>query len=104
MKTIRFSGRPVELENLKRYEDEWKSNYDAVLEKHGADMLTIQQELAKLETELQGKYKLIENLPIPASRKQVNKMIEEYQCPIMFAKSKDAPHEVVMVLMDMPLV
>lgn len=103
LRTIRFSGLPVSPENLKQYNEEWKSAYDAILEQHGQDMLTVHQKVEQLEKDLQAKYVQIESNKLPASKKAWVKLLESFDAPIMLARSSEDPNELLLVVMDQPL-
>jgi hypothetical protein len=104
LRTIRFTGLPVAPENLKAYDEEFKTAYDAIVEKHGNDMLTVHQELLKLDEELAKKWASIESSDMPKSAKAWKKMIEKFGAPIMIANSSDNPDELVLVIVDRQLV
>lgn len=103
LRLVRMSGRPVSMDNLEAYTLEWKSRYDEILEKHGKDMLTVHQEVLKLENELQTKWNLIEREELPKSAKGWRKLIDKYECPLMLAVSMDDTKETVLVIMDQPI-
>lgn len=103
LRLVRMSGRPVSPENLAEYEAEFKKEYDKILEQHGQDMLTVHQELLKLDEVLQNKWQRIESNDIPKSKKGWVKLLETYDAPIMLAKSAENVDELLLVIMDEPL-
>jgi 16S rRNA C967 or C1407 C5-methylase (RsmB/RsmF family) len=103
LRTIRFSGLPVKPENLKAYNEEWQTRYDETLAKYSPDMLTIHKELEKLEAELQAKFVQIEANKLPTSRKGWMELINNFEAPIMLARSSEDTNELVLVVMDRPL-
>jgi hypothetical protein len=100
VKVMRYSGLPVDLQNMKAYQEEWEREFDRLKDLHTPDMLSLQSALATLENELKVKWKLIEEWPYLNNIAAIKKKIEEYQCPIMVAKSADNPEEIVYVLVD----
>lgn len=104
LRTIRFSGLPVDPKNLEAYNSEWKTSYDEIVAKYSPDMLTIHQELEKLEQALQQKYVQIESNRLPTSRKAWLELMSTFDAPIMIARSSEDPKELVFVVMDQPLV
>lgn len=100
MKLIRYSGRPVSLENLKAHEEEFKKRYDEISEMHGPDMLKIHESLIELDKELAQKWEVILEIDVPKSVKAWKKLIDLYEVPVLVAKSKDNPNELLLVLMD----
>lgn len=103
LRLARMSGKPVSAENLAQYESEFKQQYDKILEQHGQDMLTVHQELLKLDNELQGKWQRIEMESLPKSAKGWRELIAKFEAPIMLAQSLDKPDELVLVIMDEPI-
>jgi hypothetical protein len=103
LRLARMSGRPVSAENLAAYEAEFKERYDKILEAHGNDMLTVHQELLKLDQELQGKWQRIEVEALPKSGKGWHELLEKFDAPVMLAKSSENVGELVLVIMDEPL-
>ena len=65
LRLVRMSGKPVSMENLEAYTLEFKAKYDKILEQHGNDMLTVHQEVLKLDEELSTKWKRIESEELP---------------------------------------
>lgn len=104
MKAMRYSGRPVNAQALADFDKEWKDGFDAASERHKTDMLSLQQDLAKLEEELLKKYKVVEDWEFIKTKKEMKKKMEEHGCPIMVAQSSENPKELVYVLMDQSLV
>lgn len=100
IKLQRFSGRPVLLENLDKYEAEFKQEFDKIAAEAGTDMLKMHEELAKLDERLKPKYNVVEAIELPTSRKAWKKLMETYECPLMIAKSSEPPFELVVVLVD----
>jgi hypothetical protein len=103
LRLARMSGRPVSAENLASYESEFKERYDTILAQHGQDMMTVHQELLKLDEELQGKWQRIEMEDLPKSRKGWHELLEKFDAPVMLAKSSENVEELVLVIMDEPI-
>lgn len=103
LRLARMSGRPVSAENLAQYETEFKARYDQILEQHGQDMLTVHQELLKLDEELQGKWQRIEVEALPKSAKAWHELLEKFDAPVMLAKSSENVKELILVIMDEPI-
>lgn len=103
LRLARMSGRPVSVENLAQYESEFKIRYDEILAQHGQDMLTVHQELRKLDEELQGKWQRIEVEALPKSGKAWLELLKKFEAPVMLAKSSENVDELVLVIMDEPL-
>jgi len=103
VRIIRFSSMPVDPENLQKYNDEWKSGFDAIEAKFKPDMLVVHQEAEKLEQALQEKYVQIALATLPKSQKQWVELLNKFDAPIMIAKSSENPKELVLVIMDQQL-
>lgn len=103
MKACRHSGMPVKLEHLAAYKIAWLDGYDKAKAECGNDMLSLQGDLKALEEQLQVQYSLVEEWPELLSAADFRAKIEEYQCPIMVAKSSEAPFDLVYVIMDKDL-
>ena len=103
LRLARMSGKPVSVKNLEAYTTEFKTRYDEILEKHGKDMLTVHQEILKLDEELTGKWKQIEVETLPKSAKAWRDLIDKFQAPIMLARSSENVDELVLVIMDEPI-
>lgn len=104
LRLARMSGKPVSAANLEAYTLEFKSRYDAILETHGKDMLTVHQEVLKLDEELTGKWRQIEVESLPKSAKAWRELITKFESPLMLALSSENPDELVLVIMDEPIV
>jgi hypothetical protein len=102
LRTIRYSGLPVDPTMLEKYDKAWKEAYDAIMAEHGQDMLTVHGELEKLEAKLQSEYGNIELRELPKSTKAWMQFIDSLDCPIMLAKSSENPKELVIVVVDRP--
>lgn len=100
MKLMRFSGRPVLLENLEAFEAEFKQEFDKIAANVGADMPAFADQLKVLDESLKLKYRFTEDLGMPKSAKAWSKLMDHYGCPIMFARSAEKSTEIVAVLMD----
>lgn len=103
LRLARMSGKPVSQENLEAYTMEFKQRYDEILEKHGKDMLTVHQEVMKLDEELTGKWRQIEVEQLPKSAKGWRELITKFEAPIMLALSSENVDELVLVIMDEPI-
>ena len=103
MKAIRYSGLPVNLENLKAWQSEWTLAFDELKLKHGSNMLDLQTDLAVVEKELAKKYPTSEDWSFVKTQKAMKLKIEEVQAPILIAKSSDNSNEILYVIMDQGL-
>ena len=103
LRLVRMSGKPVSMENLAAYTAEFKEKYDLILEKHGKDMLSVHQEVLKLDEELSNKWRKIEVESLPKSGKGWHELLEKVGAPIMLAKSSENVEELVLVIMDEPI-
>lgn len=103
LRTIRYSGLPVAPENLAAYDAEFKAAYDKIQADHAPDMLVVHQKLKELDAELTAKWTSIELSQLPKSKKGWKKFLEQYDAPIMVARSSEDVDEVVLVIMDQPL-
>lgn len=78
IKMFRSSGLPVETEKLEDYKQEWKDTFDALNKKHGKDMLSLQEELAVVERELNDKYKTVIEVDFVKTKKAWESLLDEY--------------------------
>lgn len=100
----RFSGMPVSMENLAAYDKEFKESYDQILATYSPDMLEVHKHLQELDAELQAKWNQVEAEPLPKSAKAWQALVQKYQCPVMLAQSSENPKELLLIIMDQPLV
>ena len=100
MKVMRMSGRPVLIDKLQQYDAEFKESFDVIEAECKQDMLEFHKRLLALDEQLKPKYSVMEDWPLPRSLSQMKAIIDKYQCPIMFAQSKDNPDELMLILMD----
>lgn len=103
-KIVRMSGLPVSKANLEAYHADFKAGYDKLEAEAGLDMLKLHEGLKALDVDLTTKYERTDEQELPKSAKAWHKLINDYDCPIMIAKSQDNPKELVVVIMDEPLV
>lgn len=103
LRLARMSGKPVSQENLEAYTMEFKEKYDKILEIHGKDMLSVHQEVLKLDQELHSKWQNIEVEQLPKSARAWRDLITKFGSPLMLALSSENPDELVLVIMDEPL-
>jgi hypothetical protein len=116
IRTQRMSGLPVDPASAKLFEDEFKVGYDDALSRHAKsrnedgtvnfksiDMLSVQEDIAKLEAALKLKYKVEGEVQMPKNAKQWNALIQVYQAPLLVANSSERPEELVIVIFDTPL-
>lgn len=111
-----MSGQPANPEHIEAFNKEWQEGYDTLEKKHTVppadgegikfqpvDMLSLQEDLAKLETELKAKYKAEGEIELPKTAKAWVALIKEIGSPLMLANPLDKPDEVIVVIMDTPL-
>lgn len=96
----RMSGNPVLMDQLDAYKAEFQSRYDQIQAEVGLDMQKFHECLIKLDEELNKKYSLKEEFPLPKSQKAWHELITKFECPVMLAKSAENPKQLIMVLMD----
>ena len=102
MKIIRMSGEPVLLELKDAYKAEFQARFDIIEAEHKLDMLMFHQALIDLDAELKPKYSLIEERPMPKSARQWQKLVFEFEAPIMVANSAENKKELLLIIMDAP--
>jgi hypothetical protein len=100
MKIMRVTGLPVDLDNLEKYKAEWTEGFDMRKAKHGNDMLSLQEDLASFEKELNLKYPTQESIEYPKTQKAMKALVLKYQAPVMIAQSSENIKEFVFVIMD----
>lgn len=98
IKIFRMSGLPVKEDQLDAYREEWKSGFDKYEKKHGKDMLSLQEDLAKLENELNDKYKTIEEIDFIKTKKAWSDLMDEYG-NIMVSRHRDTG-EILYIIID----
>jgi hypothetical protein len=99
----RFSGRPVMPDQLAAYESEFKTAFDKIQAEVGLDMLEMHKRLQALDAELLPKYTPKELMELPKSQRAWHKLIMQFECPVLVAKSSENPDTLVLVLMDQPI-
>ena len=98
VKTVRQSGMPVELDQLKNCDEEFKKEFDIINAAHGQDMERVHKELELLDVKLAAKYDTISVFKLPETEEQIKNFIETYG-NYMIALHKDTD-EVLMVIID----
>ncbi len=104
IKTMRISGHPIELEDIKAYNEEWKTLFDKAMDKckvkdsEVPDMLRLQKLLAKLEGVLGRKYDRVTEWDFLKTKKAWEVRMEEFG-NIMVTKAADTG-EMIYVIMD----
>lgn len=78
VKMFRTSGLPVDTDKLQAYKDEWKAEFDKAEKKHGKDMLSLQKDLAEVETHLNEKYESVIEVDYLKNKKDWNDMLDKY--------------------------
>lgn len=99
IKIIRESGRPVKLDQLEKFEIEYKSRYDVLAADHGKNMLALEKSLEDLDKELAPKYDTIEEIEYPKSARQFRQLIADYG-NIMTALHAET-EELVFIIIDL---
>lgn len=66
-------------------------------------MLTVHQEVMKLDNELTSKWSQIEMQELPKSAKGWRELITQLEAPLMLALSSENVDELVLVIMDEPI-
>lgn len=116
IRTQRMSGLPVDEAEARLFESEWREHCDKTYHKHAKiknpngsvvfssiDMDAAKLELDVIEQELQQKYQIKGEVDLPRNHKQWLKLVDQYQTPLMLAKSAEAPHDLVLVIVDTPI-
>lgn len=78
IQVIRRSGLPIDVEKLSEFKEEFRTEFDTLNKKHGKDMLSLQQDVAKLEDRLNIKYTTIGNFDFPKSQKKTLELLSKY--------------------------
>ena len=78
IKMIRESGMPVKTEQISKFREEFKAEYDNILENVGGDMKSMQKQLDELDEKLANKYDTIYEVNFPTTSRQMRKLINEY--------------------------
>lgn len=78
VKVFRESGRPVDLDKIEEFEEEWKKVFDKVMQDNKGNMPVIQKELDIEEKKLQDKYDVLVELNFPNNYKAMKKFIQKY--------------------------
>ena len=99
---MRKSGAPVDLEKLKKFDEEWKKGFDNFKAIHGEDMKALQEDLQKFEKELLEKYPVIEEWEFMTTKKAWLEKVKHYG-PIFVARHADNLDELVYVINDTPM-
>lgn|SRR5574343_85887 len=97
---IRQSGLPLDLSDIKLYEEAWKAFFDKASERAGLDMLKKQRFLAFGEHLLLKKFDRQTKMQLPATVQELQDFIEKYgDTPVMFARKRDADG-IIAIIMD----
>jgi hypothetical protein len=100
IKVQRLSGRPVELADLKAYDDEFKARFDVVQAEVGTDMEAFNKGLLAIDADMKGRYSDVSYVRMPRTKAEFKALISLYGSPVLLAQEQEAPHEVIAVLMD----
>lgn len=102
IRVIRASGNPVDPEQAKKYQDEWKEGFDKLTEKHGKFGPEIQAALDEYEKKLELDYKdlTIANWEFPKSKKAWIDKLSEYGNILVTTNIENG--ELIFVVQDMP--
>ena len=99
VKIIRESGRPVKLEQLEKFDEDFKAAYDAIAEECGQDMEAMHNKLDGLDAKLAEKYDTIVEIEYPKSALQFRKLLKQYGLITMGLHA--STDELVMIIKDM---
>ena len=94
----RQSGKPVDSEDVQKYEDEWKEGFDDLFGAHQDDMKTMEEKSNEFEERLQAKYKISQKIKLPKSIKAWKELMDEHGKDIMLALDKDGKNLHVILL------
>lgn len=94
----RQSGLPVDEAKAEQYRAEWQKEFDLLKEKHGADMLALQEELVLLERELEKDYETVSTVELPKTGKAWKAFVEKYGS-VLLSTHRDT-EKVILIIMD----
>lgn len=102
VKVYRQTGKPLDIEKCKMYEQEFKNAYDILWEKKQKDEVSIdyvRDSLIVVEAELAKKYPIYDEVELPNSAKKWKQLQMTYQSPITVAIAADT-NELTLFIMD----
>jgi len=99
VKVVRQSGHPVNLEDAKKFKEDFQSEYDKIQAEVGADMKAFHDELIKLDEKMANKYDTIVEWDLPKSGKKFKEIISKYGS-VLVSTHKDT-EELMLVIMDL---
>lgn len=96
------SGKPVDLEAAKAFEETFKAEYDKLWAKKTSGEITLdemREQLAAVEAELTLKYPMYKEVNMPKSGKQWKELIMACECPVVLAITQETK-ELALFKMD----
>lgn len=99
IKMVRQSGNPVDLDQLKKFEAEFKSGYDDIMDEYGNDMKNVHDALQAFDEVLSAKYDTIMEIDAIESAAAQKTLVNKYG-PIMITTNTETG-ELVYVVLDM---
>lgn len=100
IKLQRMSGRPVAPNMLMAYDEEFKRRFDEVQAKVGTDMEAFHKELLAIDADMKQRYTATSIVRMPKTISEVDALVKTYGSPVLFAHEAEAPHALVLTLMD----
>ena len=94
----RQSGKPVDSEDIDKYEAEWKVGFDDLFGAYKEDMKTMEEKSLEFEERLQAKYKISQKIPLPKSIKAWKEIIDEHGKDVMIALDKEGKNLHIILL------
>lgn len=108
VKMFRMSGNPVDPVKAKQREDDWKSGFDTIIEKHGKHGPETNKELDELEASLLKKYNdlTLIDVELPRTGKAWKELLSTYGNVMATTAVEDNEHaksgDILLVVNDMP--
>ena len=94
----RQSGKPLDSEDINKYEAEWKVGFDDLFGAYKEDMKTMEEKSLEFEERLQAKYKISKKIPLPKSIKAWKELIDEHGKDVMIALDREGKNLHVILL------
>jgi len=98
---IKQSGNPVNLEDAKAYQKEWKEGFDKLFDVDG-DMAIVSEKARKYEEELAEKYGTQTSIEFPKSMKAWKRLLDTHKGAIMVDQDYKTG-ELMFVILDLGL-
>jgi len=103
VKILRESGRPVRVEDVYDFEDEYKLEYDKIIDELGLkpeDLPEFEKRLKELDVSLADKYDTISEVDLPKSSLGWRRLSDKYQSQIIVGVHA-VTNEVFLTLKDL---